>query len=389
MKCPTCGFENADGAQQCEACGQAPLAPENSTSTVEIKVSRIAIASSICVLVAAISFLPSLITYLDPRVLQPQSSNVLLLTPLITFLAKGVAFLLGVVSLFQITTSGGRRTGYVFGAVGAAGPFLFMVVALYLPTLGYFKGFAFRMDCGTNLSGIGKAMLIYANDYEDRFPLAGGRGTTWAPRLNDWTASSRSEAFGLDPNNAGGQATVSSSLYLLIRHGGLSPKMFVCGGERGTCPFDPNEHHVGARQLTALWDFGPDPVRHCSYSYHMPYGPHKLTTSNKPGMPVAADHNPWMDGARWKASDFSKFQWNGSIKQQKAGNAVAHWLNGQSVLFLDSHVEFAKRAFCGLDNDNIYTLWNGNDKVRGTPPKFGSTPANTSDSLLVNDPVAP
>ena len=388
MKCPTCGLENPDGAQRCEACGQVPLAPQDSVPKVEIKVSRLAIASSVCVLVAAICFLLSLITYLDPRVVHSQL-DVLGYSALVAFLAKGVAFLLGVASLFQIATSGGRRTGYAFGALGAAGPFLFILVATYVPALGFFRGLDARMSCGTNLASIGNAMLFYSNDYDGRFPLAGGQGTTWGPQLHDWTAPSHSEAFGLDPNDGGGHATVSSSLYLVVKYRGFSPKMFVCKGERGTYPFDPNEHHVGGRPLTALWDFGPDPAKHCSYSYHMPYGPQKLTTSGKPGMPVAADHNPWMDGARWKASKFSKFRWDGSVEQQKAGNAVAHWLDGQNVMFLDSHVEFAKRAFCGLDDDNVYTLWSGNDKVQGTPPKFGSQPANGRDSLLVNDPVVP
>jgi prepilin-type processing-associated H-X9-DG protein len=119
----------------------------------------------------------------------------------------------------------------------------------------------------------------------------------------------------------------------------------------------------------------------------MPYGPHKLSTSDQAGMPVAADHNPWIDGARWKASDFSRFRSDGSIQQQKAGNAVAHWLDGQNVLFLDSHVEFAKRTYCGLDDDNIYTISSSQTAgdPLGTPPRLGSQPANRKDSLLVND----
>jgi prepilin-type processing-associated H-X9-DG protein len=123
----------------------------------------------------------------------------------------------------------------------------------------------------------------------------------------------------------------------------------------------------------------------------MPYGPYKLTTSCKGGAPVAADRNPWMDGPRWKANNFADFQPNGSAEQQRAGNTPAHWLDGQNVLFLDSHVEFMKRSFCGLDNDNIYTISGnktGGDRL-GTPPTLGSQPANPKDSLLVNDPPAP
>jgi len=313
-----------------------------------------------------------------------------MITGLVTVLAMGCAFLAGIAGLFDIATSGGRRTGYGFAVIGAAAPFFLVLGLFYVPTLGGVQHTAYRMTCGTNLSRIGKAMLIYANDYGDELPLAGERGTAWGSGLNDWTAANRSEAFGLDPKNAGGQATIGSSLYLLVRYRGLAPKTFVCDGDRGTRPFDPNEHHTtDDKGLATHWDFGRDPAEHCSYSYHMPYGPHRLTTASEPGMAIAADRNPWFDGPRWKASDFSKFQWNGTTRQQRAGNAVAHWLDGQNVLFLDSHTGFVKRSLCGIGDDNIYTLWDGADKVQGIPAQFGSTPANVFDSLLVNDPVAP
>ena len=49
-------------------------------------------------------------------------------------------------------------------------------------------------------------------------------------------------------------------------------------------------------------------------------------------------------------------------------------------------MRFEERSYCGVDDDNIYTYWDGDDKVRGKPAKFGSEPAAELDSLLVNDP---
>ena len=43
-------------------------------------------------------------------------------------------------------------------------------VGILMPALARTRQIAFRMVAGTNLSGIGKAMLIYANDYDDEFP---------------------------------------------------------------------------------------------------------------------------------------------------------------------------------------------------------------------------
>ena len=40
---------------------------------------------------------------------------------------------------------------------------------------------AVRRLCSANLAQIGKAMLVYANDYEDELPRSGGRTTAWGP----------------------------------------------------------------------------------------------------------------------------------------------------------------------------------------------------------------
>jgi hypothetical protein len=49
-------------------------------------------------------------------------------------------------------------------------------------------------------------------------------------------------------------------------------------------------------------------------------------------------------------------------------------------------VTFEGRPYCSLEDDNIYTSWDGKDKVRGQPPRLGSQPAGETGSLLVNDP---
>jgi hypothetical protein len=160
--------------------------------------------------------------------------------------------------------------------------------------------------------------------------------------------------------------------------------------------FKPRKYGVRDRELFDLWDFGPDPPRRCSYAYHMPYASdnNRLTVWSPPETVLAADRNPWIDSPSAKARLFSKFKpdippHEGTEADARAGNCFAHGGDGQQVLFLDIHVEFAKRAYCGLDDDNIYTSWDGDDKVRGAPPVPCETqPANAADSLLVNDPPA-
>jgi prepilin-type N-terminal cleavage/methylation domain-containing protein len=263
-----------------------------------------------------------------------------------------------------------------------------LLMGILMPALARVRQIAFRMVCGTNLSGLGKAMLIYANDYEDELPRAGGRNSVWALSINDWQAANRFGAYGLDPDGSGGKANITSSFYLLVKYAEVTPKSFICKGDSGTTEFKPADDGAGNKELIDLWDFGNEPDTHCSYSYHMPYGLYALTTSGEPGMAVAADRNPWMDspGAVAKSSQqYGMFDPIGGTNAVKAGNAIAHQEDGQNVLYLDSHVSFEKRSFCAINDDNIYTFWDGGDIRKGGLPVVGTTePQSRQDSFLVH-----
>jgi len=271
-----------------------------------------------------------------------------------------------------------------------------LLMGILMPALARVRQIAFRMTCGTNLSGIGKAMLIYANDYDDELPRAGGRNTAWGSRVI-WDGMDRFQAYSLTADGSGGMATISSSFYMLVKYAEVTPKSFVCKGDSGTSDFKladyPNRNPI-VEELINAWDFGDEPRKHCSYSYHVPYGLYALTTSSEPGMAVAADRNPWIESPGAEAKIWANFQpdlppqFSGTTEQGKYGNAIAHQEDGQNVLFMDSHVEFEKRAWCGVEDDNIYTfLAQGIGRPEyGEPPiVFTTVPGHRKDSLLVND----
>ena len=251
---------------------------------------------------------------------------------------------------------------------------------------------ASRITCKRNLSQIGKAMIIYANDYDDELPRAGGRNSTWSFGLSNWMADNRFAAYGLGADGSGGIATITSSFYLIVKYAEVSPKTFICPGDSGATEFKPSEYGAGDRELIDLWDFGDVPSGHCSYSYHMPYGLYTLTTSSEPSMAVAADRNPWISSSAAKGKDptlLSMYNPEGSREAVKIGNAIAHDEEGQNVLFLDGHVNFEETPFCGINGDNIYTYWDGGDIRRGGLPMPGvSEPMGRLDSYLVNEPTA-
>ena len=384
MSCPKCGKENPDSTQVCQYCGCEFSGFFVAAKPRDVRTSSFAIASLIFGILSIFVF---------PVIAVATGSPAF---GFIGFLFMTVAaIILGIIALVQIGTSAGRVVGRGLAVTGITIPaVLLFLVGIMWPVLHRPRMTAFRMVCGSNLSGIGKAMLIYSNDYDDKLPRAGGKESVWAAKINNWQANNRFDAFNLNPDGSGGQASISSSFYLLVKYAEVTPKSFICkAGEPKATEFKLSEETLlqPAFELIDAWDFGPNPPKHCSYAYHIPYGPYSLTTSGEPGMAVAADRNPWIPSPFIKAQkDFGKFDPNGTPERQKYGNCVPHEGDGQNVLFLDCSVRFEKRSYCAIDDDNIYTFWAGPspnwDKRKGIPPQIGSQPKDRLDSLLVNDP---
>ncbi len=291
-----------------------------------------------------------------------------------------------------------KRKGFTLVELLVVIAIIALLMGILMPALARVRQLAFRLTCGTNLSGIGKAMLLYANDYQDELPRAGGRTSTWGA-VQDWTAANRYTAFGLGADGSSGKATISSCFYLLVKYTEVTPKSFVCKGDAGTTEFKLSDLPTAVPanfELIDAWDFGPmtESFKHCSYSYHMPFGLYALTVSSEPSFAVAADRNPFLKSPAADAKTLAGFKpdldaFKGTADQAKEGNSISHQLDGQNVMFLDTHVAFEKRAYCSIEDDNIYLV--SNDTTKGSPigavPGVPSViPANRKDSVLVHDP---
>ncbi|MDH4238532.1 MAG: zinc-ribbon domain-containing protein [Phycisphaerae bacterium] len=378
MNCPKCGQQNPDDVQVCTSCGSELTQPPEPAESVKVETSRLAIASLIFGILTLFAF---------PAFFFPGFNS--FVWPIIVIVAVILAIILGIIALVQIGLSADRLTGKAFAAIGIGIPVVLFFFMIFLAGLLLYKPpVAHRMVCGSNLSGIGRAMLIYANDYDNKFPRAGSLTSKWGTTPN-WQADNRNDAFGLNPDGTGGSATISSSLYLLVKYVEVTPKSFCCKNDKKTKPFKAYDY-IPRMDDEDVWDFGPEPTKHCSYSYHIPYGPFPLkTTTSEPGQAVAADRNPWLDpytdttGFRWDSQ--TKTGGRENIRRYQKGNSGPHQREGQNVLFMDNHVYFEKHSFCGVNEDNIYTYWNGSDIQQGAPPTLTSQPADKLDSLLVND----
>jgi len=277
-----------------------------------------------------------------------------------------------------------KRRGFTLVELLVVIAIIAMLMGILMPALARVRQMAYRMVCGTNLGGIGKAMMLYSNDNEEEYPRAGGVKSWWgtAGCIQAWNATSgQREAF---RGTECVPATISASFYLLIKYSDLTPKQFVCRGDYGTKEWKLSlaVGSVKVNDLTEAWDFYNTPGLYCSYSYHLPYDSSDCSTKGYPinsvsnaSSPVCADRNPYLDKNAVVYLDAAAGTQTGQRAPlwdptglfysdlDKTGNAAAHQRDGQNVLFNDIHVNFERYPNCGIENDNIWKHW-----LSTTPP---------------------
>jgi prepilin-type N-terminal cleavage/methylation domain-containing protein len=266
-----------------------------------------------------------------------------------------------------------------------------MLLAILMPALGKVRQLAQRIMCGTNVGGIGKAMLTYSSDdkYES-YPIAGPGntlldiGTTAVEPKCTWTWYWKAVpgTTGNPGTPAAQTSTLSANLYLLIKYADVSPDQFVCPGSDEK-KFEMAIYSIGSgatigTNFTEVWDFGgrqPEtPLNigkargrgHSSYSYQMPLplvtggAVFPISTTSNPARAVMADRSPYWDLKNYGSA--KSYDWDpANLKVVPDsiiyGNNIYHQKDGQNVLYADQHAKFEKSANCAIEMDNIYTTW--------------------------------
>ena len=250
---------------------------------------------------------------------------------------------------------------------------ILVVVTLFILILEVFIvpriGVAHKVYCSTNLKGLGTAMTVYGNDYDDEYPKL-GKGP-WSDKLS----------FDFDdfPISQEGERTITSSWYLLIREADVSPKTFVCpeSTQEEFDGFNPEN-----KDILELWDFGHNPYKHISYSYHNPYGKYPAGGWLSASFAVAGDISPWFKNGSIIVAG-SEMQPPQIITQAdkstwKSGLGQNHKDEGQNVLWADGHASFEKYPNVGIKNYNIYTFWSVEENPSEQDRQGGTAPTGRS-----------
>ncbi len=134
----------------------------------KLKTSRLAIAA---VVLAVVTFCIWLFWVCGTHVYPPGPSRMQSLARNISVLPGLVALILGIVAVLKIRKSRGTLKGLVTAIIGIALSVMFLGVWIPEQTLRDYPSYRRqRMISVSNLSGLGKAMVIYANEHDGKFP---------------------------------------------------------------------------------------------------------------------------------------------------------------------------------------------------------------------------
>ena len=283
-----------------------------------------------------------------------------------------------------------------------------LLVSILMPALGRARELAKRVQCASNLSGLGKSFALYVNDFEESYPrpwavddTTNGCGFGYiadadprtAYRPIEGTASRytrKGELWEIDTSTTprGNRwetvaSTAGGCMFLLVRYEDAVPKQFVC----------PSTDQVDLDMEKAKEDAadpcnldGPDDLidfksgEQVSYSYHDPW--YGLLNAGSPGsMASMADRSPAFDNAYCAFNDGRTITTDGPVTLENVGGAPAwdstrdtvaatedqggashgnsnnHNTECQNVLFVGYDVQRPQTPACGVGDDNIYTAW--------------------------------
>ena len=249
-----------------------------------------------------------------------------------------------------------------------------LLISILLPSLSRARELSKRLVCSANVKGQGTAFKIYANDFEESWPVVPFKDDgTDINYTNDGSGSYIEIGYGAGaavsvgdvmPNRqtisdgAAETLSVTRCLYMLVRSGDVTPKQFICPSSGNQV--DPEQN------IDLYYDFKA--YKNVSYGYQVPYGPYETRASEDidPRLVVGGDKGPYGESKpgidsmpaaddEWgdRGNDMTPQSWKRYNSGNHGGTGTGE---GQNALFGDGHSTFEKSPITGIDKDNMYTL---------------------------------
>ena len=301
-----------------------------------------------------------------------------------------------------------------------------ILISILLPALSAARAQAYRVVCMNNLRQIGSYMQLYASDNKGSYPR-----TWWAVGLSYFhspdTANGLrgfSDPVSLDPfANPGnpygdnvaqpwvptlrpGDNDVTASLFLLVRTYNVPPSLFICPARNDQYPDNWSTLGIAGTSNNPTQRGNFTSAFNLSYSMSLPFPlvqpssswwqetgsfPYRWGPAAGSQFALMADLNPGEIAPDCCPVTFSGLYTGAYGPQtpydppslQILANSRNHNHKGQNVIYADGHGEWAATAFCGYNQDNIYTFC-GPAGVRSGLNNQWTSAAQIPDAYMTN-----
>jgi hypothetical protein len=223
-----------------------------------------------------------------------------------------------------------------------------ILASVFIPSLRMASRNGARYACLSNVGQLGTALQTYAAANNGQLPTAiGQQARRWLPAGNEPAVSN------------------STGLFRLVLSAHAAPSQFICPAVGGD----------SFAVTSSMVDFPAS--NYVQYSYQHAVGRQPIFVTDRDladvrsSMAILADSNPLFANGR-----FLKHRMDSPLSDNHDGQ-------GQNVLYLDMHAEWATNAAVGVRNDNIY-LAEGVYQYDGD-----EAPVRKTDSFLLPASCAP
>jgi len=280
-----------------------------------------------------------------------------------------------------------KKTGFTLVELLVVIGIIALLISILLPSLNKARETANRVKCQSNLSQMGKALLLYSNENKGSFPRT--YAGTGAIKLDySATGATNTDPFG---NGAVPANSIPAAMFLLVRNEDMTTEVFTCPS--GTAEKDLMQNSAATQRSNFTGDTTTGLVtKNVSYSFVNVYptttaiglGYKTFITAFSSDFAVAADVSPASAGQAGADAALSGCTVGAARSVMIKGNSKNHDQDGQNVLYADGHAEFQQTPLCGTQNDNIYTansVSSSNLSTNGSSTT-GTDPQHASDSVL-------